>query len=90
MTQHNSARTSRPGAVGAAVPRVWMAAMTAWMTLTLAASWLLGWLRGDQPVDDRGSDSTEKAFMVILGITLATLVTAAAGAFIATKTSLFK
>ena len=40
--------------------------------------------------DDRGSDSTEKAFMTILAITLGTAVTVAAVAFVATKTALFK
>jgi hypothetical protein len=47
------------------------------------------WARGDQPFDDRGSDSSEKAFMVILAITLGTAVTAAAVAFVASKTALF-
>jgi hypothetical protein len=46
--------------------------------------------RGDQPLDDRGSDSSEKAFMVILAIALGTAVTAAAVAFVATKTALFQ
>lgn len=63
---------------------------------TLTAALLTAWLRlagrarGDQPVDDRGSDSSEKAFMVILAIALGTTVTAAAVAFVATKTALFK
>jgi hypothetical protein len=48
------------------------------------------WLRGDQEIDDRGSDSSEKAFMVILAITIGGAVTAAAGTFVATKTALFK
>ena len=48
------------------------------------------WLRGDQPIDDRGSDTSEKAFMVILAITLGTAVSAAAVAFVASKTALFK
>jgi len=47
-------------------------------------------LRGADVRDDRGSDSTEKAFMTILAITLGTAVTVAAVAFVATKTALFK
>jgi di/tricarboxylate transporter len=58
--------------------------------LTLTVLSLMGWIRGDQPADDRGSDSSEKAFMVILAITIGTAVTAAAVAFVATKTALFK
>ena len=58
------------------------------LTLTLVT--LVAWLRGDQIADDRGSDSSEKAFMVILAITLGGAVTAAAVAFVATKTALFK
>ena len=58
------------------------------LTLTLLS--LAAWARGEQPVDDRGSDSSEKAFMVILAITIGTAVTGAAVAFVATKTSLFK
>jgi uncharacterized membrane protein YidH (DUF202 family) len=48
------------------------------------------WLRGDQPIDDRGSDSSEKSLMIILAITIGATVTAAAVAYIATKTALFK
>jgi hypothetical protein len=55
------------------------------MLLTVAA-----WARGDQPIDDRGSDSSEKAFMVILAITLGGAVTVAAVAFVTSKTALFK
>jgi hypothetical protein len=58
------------------------------LTLTLLS--LAAWARGEQPVDDRGSDSSEKAFMVILAITIGTAVTGAAVAFVATKTALFK
>jgi hypothetical protein len=58
--------------------------------LALAMLTLAAWLRGDQPVDDRGSDSSEKAFMVILAITIGGAVSAAAIAFVATKTALFK
>jgi hypothetical protein len=58
--------------------------------LTLTLLTLAAWLRGDQVADDRGSDSSEKAFMVILAIALGTAVTAAAAAFVASKTALFK
>jgi uncharacterized linocin/CFP29 family protein len=58
------------------------------LTLTLLS--VAAWARGEQPVDDRGSDSSEKAFMVILAITLGIAVTSAAVAFVATKTALFK
>lgn len=50
----------------------------------------LAWLRAEQVRDDRGSDSSEKAFMVILAITLGGAVTVAAVAFVASKTALFK
>lgn len=59
-------------------------------TLTLLILTAAVWLRGDQPTDDRGSDSSEKAFMVILAITVGGAVTVAAVAFVATKTALFK
>lgn len=52
------------------------------------AAW--AWLRAEHVDDDRGSDSSEKALMVVLAIALGTAVSAAAIAFIATKTSLFK
>ncbi|WP_246063700.1 hypothetical protein [Blastococcus colisei] len=51
---------------------------------------VLAWLRADQVTDDRGSDSSEKAFMVILAIALGGAVSAAAIAFVASKTSLFQ
>ncbi len=51
---------------------------------------LLGWLRAEHVTDDRGSDSSEKAFMVILAIALGGAVSAAAVAFVASKTALFK
>lgn len=57
---------------------------------TLALTSITAWLRGDNVEDERGSDSSEKAFMVILAITVGTAVTAAAVAFVATKTALFK
>jgi hypothetical protein len=50
----------------------------------------LAWLRAEQVSDDRGSDSSEKAFMVILAITLGGAVTVAAVAFVASKTALFQ
>jgi hypothetical protein len=58
--------------------------------LTVAVASIVAWLRGDNVEDERGSDSSEKAFMVILAITVGTAVTAAAVAFVATKTDLFK
>jgi hypothetical protein len=64
------------------------ARLHALLAVTLVS--LVAWARGDQPVDDRGSDSSEKAFMVILAITLGTAVTVAAVAFVATKTALFQ
>lgn len=57
-----------------------------WAAVTTA----LVWLRGDDVTDDRGSDSSEKAFMVILAIALGGAVTAAAVAFVASKTALFQ
>jgi hypothetical protein len=65
-------------------------AVRPYATLTLSLVTLAAWLRGDQVADDRGSDSSEKAFMVILAITIGGAVTAAAVAFVATKTALFK
>ena len=60
------------------------AALSAW---ALSA---LGWLRAEHVSDDRGSDSSEKAFMIILAIALGGAVTVAAVAFVASKTALFK
>ena len=51
---------------------------------------VLAWLRAEHVADDRGSDSSEKAFMVILAIALGGAVSAAAIAFVASKTSLFQ
>ena len=48
------------------------------------------WLRAEHVSDDRGSDSSEKAFMVILAIALGGAVTVAAVAFVASKTALFQ
>jgi hypothetical protein len=50
----------------------------------------LAWLRAEHVSDDRGSDSSEKAFMVILAIALGGAVTVAAVAFVASKTALFQ
>ena len=61
-----------------------------WATVALTLLTAAVWLRGDQVADDRGSDSSEKAFMVVLAITIGTAVTVAAVAFVATKTALFK
>jgi len=74
MTRHSVAQA--PAKVGTA--------------LALALTSITAWLRGDNVEDERGSDSSEKAFMVILAITVGTAVTAAAVAFVATKTDLFK
>jgi hypothetical protein len=60
------------------------------VALYATAASLLGWLRADDVSDDRGSDSSEKAFMVILAIALGGAVTAAAVAFVASKTALFQ
>ena len=59
-------------------------------TLYVLALSFLTWLRAEHVADDRGSDSSEKAFMVILAITLGGAVTVAAVAFVASKTALFQ
>lgn len=77
----------RERAAGARPAGVWGGAQAA----TAAALWSLWALaRGDAPIDEAGSDSSEKAFMIILAIAAGTAVTAAAVAFIATKTALFQ
>ena len=58
--------------------------------LSIMALSVLAWLRAEHVADDRGSDSSEKAFMVILAIALGGAVSAAAIAFVASKTSLFQ
>jgi hypothetical protein len=58
--------------------------------LSVMALSALAWLRAEHVTDDRGSDSSEKAFMVILAIALGGAVSAAAIAFVASKTSLFQ
>ena len=68
-------------------PRRMLAVQATLSVLALAA---VSWLRGEEVVDDRGSDSSEKAFMVILAIALGGAVSAAAIAFVASKTSLFQ
>lgn len=68
--------------------RTLSARATVAMVATLLS--ITAWLRGEQPRDDRGSDASEKSFMVILAITLGLAVTAAAVAFVKTKTDLFK
>ena len=55
----------------------------------LALTGLAG-LRAEHVTDDRGSDSSEKACMVILAIALGGAVTVAAVAFVASKTALFQ
>ncbi|WAX58498.1 hypothetical protein M6B22_06970 [Jatrophihabitans cynanchi] len=62
--------------------------VSAVLLLTTLAT--LAWMRGETVRDDRGSDSSEKSLMIILGITIGGVVTAAAGTYIATKTKLFK
>jgi hypothetical protein len=68
------------------------ASIVATLTAVFYASalFVLGWLRAEHVTDDRGSDSSEKAFMVILAIALGGAVSAAAVAFVASKTALFK
>jgi hypothetical protein len=78
MSQPESHRRG-PRAVGA------LPAALGAMALTV-----LAWLRAEHVTDDRGSDSSEKAFMVILAIALGGAVTVAAVAFVASKTALFQ
>jgi uncharacterized membrane protein YidH (DUF202 family) len=68
-------------------PRAVLTVQTALCALMLSA---LEWLRAEHVSDDRGSDSSEKAFMVILAIALGGAVTVAAVAFVASKTALFQ
>jgi len=76
-----------PSTVRSRALRPLLAAQVALYVLVLAA---VGWLRGEQAADDRGSDSSEKAFMVILAIALGGAVTAAAVAFVNSKIGLFQ
>ena len=64
--------------------------LVAQVALCVLALAVVGWLRGEHVADDRGSDSSEKAFMVILAIALGGAVTAAAVTFVSSKTALFK
>ncbi len=66
------------------------ALMTYLSMLVMLSGIVISRLAGEQVRDDRGSDTSEKSFMVILAITLGAAVTAAAIAFVATKTALFK
>jgi uncharacterized membrane protein YidH (DUF202 family) len=68
-------------------PRAVLTVQAALYALALSA---LEWLRAEHVSDDRGSDSSEKAFMIILAIALGGAVTVAAVAFVASKTALFK
>jgi hypothetical protein len=68
-------------------PRAVLTVQTVLYALALSA---LGWLRAEHVSDDRGSDSSEKAFRIILAIALGGAVTVAAVAFVASKTALFK
>lgn len=68
-------------------PRAVLTAQAALCHWALSA---LAWLRAEHVNDDRGSDSSEKAFMIILAIALGGAVTVAAVAFVASKTALFK
>ena len=68
-------------------PRAVLTVQAALYALALSA---LEWLRAEHVSDDRGSDSSEKAFMIILAIALGGAVTVAAVAFVASKTALFQ
>lgn len=68
-------------------PRAVLALQAALHAAVLTA---FAWLRAEHVTDDRGSDSSEKAFMVILAIALGGAVTVAAVAFVASKTALFQ
>lgn len=58
--------------------------------LTLTLHTVAAWARGEQPADDRGSDSSEKALMIILAITIGAAVTTAAVVFINSKINMFQ
>lgn len=64
-------------------PRRLYAHLFALLLLALVAS--LAWARGEHVEEDRGSDSTEKALMIVLGATLAGSVAVAGGVFVARK-----
>ncbi len=83
-----SKQSTPPRRTTQAAGALYLATTTA--MLTVVAS-VMSWLQADAAVQsDRGSDSSEKAFMVILAIGLGGAVSAAAIAFVATKTALFK
>jgi|ThiBio_1000_plan_1041568.scaffolds.fasta_scaffold11458_5 ABC-type Fe3+ transport system permease subunit len=89
-TAHTTARTASHRGIAVSAGRAWAAVLTTVVALTVMAATLADRLRGNQAVDDRGSDSTEKSFMVILAIGVGTLVLGAATAYVVTKTNLFK
>ena len=70
--------------------RITQAVLAVKAALSALALSVHAWLRAEHVSDDRGSDSSEKAFMIILAITLGGAVTVAAVAFVASKTSLFQ
>lgn len=90
MTSNSPAYTTSRSGVVVSARNAWAAVLTAVVALTVMAAALADRLRGNQPADDRGSDSTEKSFMVILAIGVGTLVLGAATAYVVTKTNLFK
>ncbi len=53
-------------------------ARRAYVALTLTLLAIVAWMKGEHVADDRGSDSSEKALMIILGIGIAGVVSAAA------------
>ena len=61
-----------------------------YLTVAVALVAAGAWLRGEQVMDDRGSDSSEKSLMIILAISIGGTVSAAAAVYIASKTALFK
>lgn len=84
MSEQSTPPRWMPRGAGALYLAITTAALT-------AVTGVVAWLRAEgTPLPDRGSDSSEKAFMVILAIGLGTAVSAAAIAFVATKSALFK
>ena len=53
-------------------------ARRAYLILTLTLLAIIAWMVAERVPDDRGSDSSEKALMIILGIGIAGVVSAAA------------
>ena len=83
-----SKQSTSPRGTTQAAGVLYLATTTAMLTVVAI---VMSWLQADAAVQsDRGSDSSEKAFMVILAIGLGGAVSAAAIAFVATKTALFK